>query len=159
MTNLSSSNPFVDESCSDSIAKRSMIDSNATSTVTKVTNPSLKEMAIKIPVHFLQTEHEKLPEIDKSLFEVEEPELINIFTKPSLLKNPFAQPCLTNPFNDDFASNACIMLKSTNPFEVLKDDTNLCTGISEDNRISKLDSSEWHELDKIFQKALSSKLR
>ncbi|KAF8763531.1 hypothetical protein HNY73_021709 [Argiope bruennichi] len=114
----------------------------------------------KISGHLLQKENLELPDIDKSEFEVEDQELINIFaTKPLTLKKPFTQAFSTNPFSDDMVANPYgLFRKNTNPFDLLsKNDANQYTSIREDTRISKLDSSEWHESDKMFQKILRSK--
>ncbi|GFY67289.1 hypothetical protein TNIN_30741 [Trichonephila inaurata madagascariensis] len=87
---------------------------------------------------------------DKDSFEMEEPELIDIFEKPFLLNNPFASDYLTNPFNDVFIplpDHCKFTQENTNPFK----------DAIEEIRNSPLDSSEWQKHDEFFQKLLKSK--
>ncbi|GBN77273.1 hypothetical protein AVEN_90899-1 [Araneus ventricosus] len=71
----------------------------------------------QIPLLLYQGENEETPEIDPGSFEVDEPELINIFQNSnnvfSLLDNPSAQDFPNNPF---LVTNP-FELKDTNPFK------------------------------------------
>ncbi|GBM48910.1 hypothetical protein AVEN_237528-1 [Araneus ventricosus] len=64
----------------------------------------------EIPLLLYQGENEEAPEIDPGCFEVDEPELINIFQNSN---NVFS--LLDNPCPQDFANNPFL---TTNPFEL-----------------------------------------
>ncbi|GFQ97469.1 hypothetical protein TNCT_446051 [Trichonephila clavata] len=109
---------------------------------------SLKTTLTQIPENSFWGDY-KL-QSDKDAFEMEEPELIDIFEKPFLLNNPFASDYLTNPFSDVFIplpDHCKFTQEGTNPF---KDAT-------EEIRNNPLDSSEWQKHDEFFQKLRKSK--
>ncbi|GBL93266.1 hypothetical protein AVEN_42699-1 [Araneus ventricosus] len=87
-------------------------------------------------------ENEEAPEINPESFEVDEPELIEIFQKA---KNSFS--LLDNPYPQDFATNTFLV---TNPFEPtdnnplkgsIKENTNPLSGVSEELKNSVISTS------------------
>ncbi|GBM76918.1 hypothetical protein AVEN_239760-1 [Araneus ventricosus] len=107
------------------------------------TNPFLTEITShQVPLLLYQGENEERPEIDPLCFEVEEPELIEIFQNSkktfSLLDSPCPQDFTINPFlvTNSFA------LKSTNPFKgSLNENTNIFSGAPEEPKNCLLDAS------------------
>ncbi|GFS71953.1 hypothetical protein NPIL_109241 [Nephila pilipes] len=109
---------------------------------------SLKSNLTQIPENWCWEENDF--QTDREAFEMDEPELINIFEKPFLLNNPFVSDHLVNPFSDVF-------IPLPNQFEIPQENTNPFFGATEEMRNKTLDSSEWQKHDEFFQKLQKSK--
>ncbi|KAF8788635.1 hypothetical protein HNY73_006656 [Argiope bruennichi] len=109
--------------------------------VKKETNPFKTDIYSNEKTALLYQEVDEPPEIDPSWFEVDEPELIEIFENS---KNVFS--VLDNPSENDFATNPFLArnpfeLTNTNPFkESIIAKSNPFSGISNEQKMSELNT-------------------
>ncbi|KAF8770225.1 hypothetical protein HNY73_017782 [Argiope bruennichi] len=115
--------------------------------VKKETNPFKTDIYTKEKTMLLYQEVDEPPEIDPSWFEVDEPELIEIFENS---KNIFS--VLDNPSENDFATNPFL---SRNPFELTNKNpfkesiNNPFSGISNEQKVSELNTCSCPKQDNL----------
>ncbi|KAF8786152.1 hypothetical protein HNY73_007909 [Argiope bruennichi] len=111
---LSGNNPFLDNFVASSIELKTtnpfLDNSDDFADVKKETNPFKSDIYSNEKTLFLYQEVDEPPEIDPSWFEMDEPELMEIFESS---KNIFS--VLDNPSENDFATNPFL---ARNPFEL-----------------------------------------
>ncbi|GBN07747.1 hypothetical protein AVEN_57876-1 [Araneus ventricosus] len=102
------------------------------------TNPSSTDITFdRIPLLLYQGENEETPEIDPESFEVDEPELIEIFQNSKISFSSLDNPCPHHFSTNPFLVTNPFELKKTNAFKRLSTGiTNPFYGVLDDDKIS-----------------------